>query len=241
MEGPRGGSFAWPLFLRWNAVKFLLPLFFVLTLAASCAGTPVRNDYMIADIDPIEVGTVVAGAPGMFSSRIKQLEILLIYYPRTDTVVFQFPYQTVTYRQHWNTLNRETLLAAISRYQEDFAARKLPVTSRSKMRRAYGVMDSVTEWGALKVMINSRGRPKVELGYAFEKNSPYFVITQREAKNEMAAGDNNHITSLRLDLYFTRAMAEDLAAALDRGRLLSVLPGSGALLPGSDELPPDEY
>jgi hypothetical protein len=221
-------------------MKRLLPLFFVLFMA-SCSTTPSRNEYMTADIDPIDVGSITAGAPGFLNSRLRQVEILLTYHPRTDTVVFQFPYQYITYRQRWNTLNRETLLAAMSRYQSDFAAKNLPLKSRTKMRRAYGILDSVTEWGTFKIMINSRAHPKVELGYAFEQNSPYFVITQREAKNELANNDNSQNSSLRISLYFTRAMAEDLAAALDRNRLLSLLPNSGASPPLNREVSPDEY
>jgi hypothetical protein len=109
------------------------------------------------------------------------------------------------------------------------------------MRRAYGILESVTEWGTFKIMINSRARPKVELGYAFEQNSPYFVITQREAKNEIASSDSSANTSLRVSLYFTRALAEELTAALDRSRLLSLLPNSGVVPPGSGEVAPDEY
>jgi hypothetical protein len=194
---------------------------------------------MTADIDPIEAGSITIGIPGAFSSRrLRQIEALVTYYPRTDTVVFQFPYQFVTYRQHWNTVNRETLLAAISRYNDDFTAKNLPSMSRGKMRRAYGVLDSVAEWGTFKIMLNARSRPKVELGYAFEQKSPYFVITQREAKNEIAANDNAN-TSLRISLYFTRAMAEDLTAVLDRSRLLSLLPNGGILPPG--EVTPDTW
>ncbi|MDR2742771.1 MAG: hypothetical protein LBB98_11555 [Treponema sp.] len=224
-------------------MKRLVPFFsvFILFLTVSCTTTPQRNDYMTADIDPIEAGTITAGLPAFLTNRLRQVEILVTYHPRTDTVVFQFPYQLVTYRQHWNTVNRETLLAAISRYQSDFAAKSLSIMSRSKMRRAYGVLDSVTEWGTFKIMINSRARPKVELGYAFEQNSPYFVITQREAKNENASGDSGANTSLRVSLYFTRALAEDLAAALDRSRLLSLLPGGRAPESGSGEVAPDEY
>jgi hypothetical protein len=199
---------------------------------------------MTADIDPIEAGTIAAGVKAPFSSRLRQVEILVTYHPRTDSVALQFPYQTVTYRQYWNTINRETLLAAISRYQADFAAKNLPVMRRSKMTRTYGVMDSLTEWGSLRSMVTSRSYPKVELGYTFEQNSPYFTITQRPARDELATVDDARIDSLKITLFFTRAMAEDLAAALDRRRLLSLLPapGPGALPPGSSaELPPDEY
>jgi hypothetical protein len=208
-------------------------------LGASCKSAPVRNEYMTADIDPIEAGSISVGIPGAFGGRLRQIEALVTYYPRTDTVVFQFPYQFITYRQHWNTVNREILLAAISRYKSDFAAKNLPSLSRSRMRRAYGVLDSVTEWGTFKIMLNARSRPRVELGYAFEQDSPYFVITQREAKNEIAANDNSANTSLRISLYFTRAMADDLAAALDRNRLLSLLPNSGGVLPPGEVTPDD--
>jgi hypothetical protein len=226
-------------------MKRFLPFVFVLLviLTASCKSTPVRNEYMTADIDPIEVGTINAGVPEMFTGRIRQVEILLIYYPRIDTVVFQFPYQYVTYREHWNTVNREALLAAISRYQSDFAARNLPAMGRSRMRRAYGTLNSVTEWGLLKSMLNARGRPKVELGYAFEQNSPYFVITQRQTKNELSKSSNATATSLMISLHFTRSMLEDLAAAIEQKRLLSVLPATGShpSIRSDGELLPDEY
>jgi hypothetical protein len=179
---------------------------------------------MTADVDPIEAGAIIAGVKPPFSSRLRQVEVQVTYHPRTDTVVFQFPYQTVTYRQYWNTHNRETLLAAISRYQTDFAAKNLPALRRGKMRRTYGALESITEWGTFKFMVASRSYPKVELGYTFNQNSPYFIITQLEAKNELATSDNTRTNSLRLTLYFTRAMAEDLAAALDRSRHLALLP-----------------
>jgi hypothetical protein len=197
---------------------------------------------MTADTDPIEMGTVTAGASGMFSSQIRPMEILLVYYPRTDTVTFQFPYRLVTYRQYWDTAAREALLEAIARYQDGFDTRNLPVMSRSRMRRAYGSLEFLIEWGSFKAMLGSRGRPKVELGYVFYKDSPYFIITQRETRNVLSASDD-HLTSQRLDIYFTRKMAEDLAAAIDQKRLLSVLPVPGA--PGvsrnSNEIIPDEY
>jgi hypothetical protein len=193
---------------------------------------------MTADTDPIEMGTVTAGTPGLFSSQIRQMEILLVYYPRTDTVTFQFPYQSVTYRQYWDTADREALLEAISRYRNGFDTRNLPVMNRSKMRRAYGSLEFVTEWGAFKAMLGSRGYPRVELGYAFYKDSPYFVITQRETKNVLSSGDD-YLSSLRLDIYFTRKMAEDLAAAIEQKRLLSVLqvPGAPEANRNSNEIP----
>jgi hypothetical protein len=224
---------------RFLSFVFLL----ILILTVSCKSTPVRNEYMTADIDPIEVGTINAGVPGFLTDQVRQVEILLTYHPRTDTVVFQFPYQTVTYREHWNTANRGALLAAVSRYQNDFAAKNLPAMSRSKMRRVYGAVDSITEWGTFRFMLNARSRPKVELGYAFKQNSPYFVITQRAAKNELSQSSDTTHSSLRISLYFTRAMLEDLSAALSQERLLSVLPvpGSHPSIGGSGELLPDAY
>lgn len=225
------------------SLKYVLPLFLLPAFLASCTITPARNEYMTADTDPIEVGTVIAGTPGMFTSQIRQVEILLVYYPRTDTVAFQFPYQTVTYRQYWDTASRQALISAVSRYLDGFDTRNLPVMSRSKMRRAYGSLQFVIEWGSIKSMLSSQGSPRVELGYAFNKESPYFVITQRETKNILSTG-NDHLTSLKLDIFFTRKMAEDLAAAIDQQRLLSVLPAPGAPAPAirtNGEITPDEY
>jgi hypothetical protein len=223
----------------------LLSIIAAAFLAASCETTPVRSEFMTADIDPIEAGTITAGVKYPFSSRIRPQEVFVAYHPRTDSVVFQFPYQTVTYRQYWDPVNRETLLAAITRYHEDFAAKNLPVQGRAKMRRVYGTVEAVTEWGSSKYMMSSRGYPKVEIGYAFEKNSPYFIITQHESINELATNDDTRaVNSLRITLFFTRAMAEDLAAVLDNSHLRSLLPTPtpGAPPPGAaSALPPDEY
>ncbi|MDR2246998.1 MAG: hypothetical protein LBE17_10100 [Treponema sp.] len=221
-------------------MKRFVPVIFLALLAAACKTPPPQNEYMTADTDPISAGSIAAGTQGPFSSRLRQTELLVTYHPRTDSVEFQFPYQTVTYRQYWNTLNREALLAAISQYQSDFAAKNLPVMRRSKMRRAYGTLEALTEWGSLRLMITARGRPAVELGYTFVQNSPYFIITQREAKNELVTGESQN-TSLLITLFFTRAMAADLAAALDRSRLLSLLPDAPLPAGGPDGLSPDEY
>jgi hypothetical protein len=90
-------------------------------------------------------------------------------------------------------------------------------------------------------MINSRSSPRVYLGYVFRENNPYFLVTQMPAKNTApgASGDQN---SLQIELFFTRAMAEDLVRLFDEQYLRSLLPAnfqnrSGAAGIGADPYP----
>jgi hypothetical protein len=205
--------------------KFFLCIPVLAILLASCTTTAApRRDSMVADIDPIPAGTIEAGYTKMFSSRILQMEVPLTYNPRTDSVYLEFRYQTVNYRQYWDLPSREVFIAAVSRYKEDYDARNLPSGRRS--RRAYGSVPAMTEWATIKFTTVSQSYPRIDLGYVFENNSPYFITTQQEAKNVLDSTANN--SSIRIILYFTRTMAEDLAALFDRDYLRSLLPGSSS-------------
>jgi hypothetical protein len=199
---------------------------------------------MVADLDPVEAGTVTLGIPTMLLGKIRLVTVPVTFNPRTNTVFLEFPYQGVTYRQHWDTPHRAALLTALSRYQNDFDARNLPSQSRPRMRKAYGAFVSTTEWGQFKFMIRSRAYPNVELGYVFHQNSPYFLITQWSSKNVNNQIDRSESNSLRLNLYLTRAMTEELANALNQEKLLSYLPSPSDFVPppsGTVDITPDEY
>jgi hypothetical protein len=91
----------------------------------------------------------------------------------------------------------------------------------------------MVEWGTFKFLVNSRSYPKAYLGYVFRDNNPYFMLTLLPAKNvrrEDSAGQNN---SLRIELYFTRTMAEDVANLFDQEYLLSLLPESVKVQPAA--------
>jgi hypothetical protein len=213
-------------------------IFFVLFSLLSCKSTP--KEILIADMDPLEAGIVDGGVMAYFPTRIKQIPLTLSFDPRSNTVYMQFSYQTVTYRQYWDPPSRVRFISAVERYHADYEARNLPERKHRRSRRAYDVLDGLTEWGAFKFMINARSRPKVYLGYTFRENSPYFLITQMSAKNERSTTDDEQ-NSLQIELYFTRAMAADLARLFDQDHLASLVPDRMKNRDPDASIPSDDY
>jgi hypothetical protein len=212
--------------------------FFVLFSLVSCKSTP--KEILIADMDPLEAGIVDGGVMAYFPTRIKQIPLTLSFDPRSNTVYMQFSYQTVTYRQYWDPPSRVRFISAVERYHADYEARNLPERKHRRSRRAYDVLDGLTEWGAFRFMINARSHPKVYLGYTFRENSPYCLITQTSAKNELSTTDIEQ-NSLQIELYFTRAMAADLARLLDQDHLTSLVPDRVKNRAPDAFIPSDDY
>jgi hypothetical protein len=218
--------------------RWFFSLFFITVLCASCLTRPSPAGDMAADRDPLPAGELSLGVPVLFPSRIEQIQARLVYEPRFNRVYLEFPYQTVTYRQYWDQAAREKLVAAVEQYHLDFEAQNLPLRNRSKSRRAYGSFRTMTEWGTFSFMINSRGYPQIDLGYTFHKESPYFLVTQLEAKDVRVEGREIEHNSLRITLYFTRTLAAALAQQLREENLRSLL---GAETPPAPGMVPDAY
>ncbi|MDR3337307.1 MAG: hypothetical protein LBT16_08900, partial [Treponema sp.] len=205
---------------------------------------------MYADIDPIQVGTVKIGLISSFGIEIKQSEVPVIFNPRTGYAYLDFFQDLTTYHQYWDGPGRQALINAIERYKTDYEARNLNL-GRAKARRVYGTIEGFADWGNIKSMLNNRGYPKINLGYTFHKDSPYFTITQQETKNTKVPDGANAGSSGYVVIYFTRSMAEDLAALFNQDYLMSQLPAyarpssaSGtedAPLPPVNGIQPDVY
>jgi hypothetical protein len=219
-------------------MKFLMPFFCIMVFFSSCATTNSKNPDMVADVDPIPLGKVTVEFEKFFSSSLGEKEVSLVFDPRSDTVYLQFSYETVTYRQFWDKVNRQKFIAALEQYQKDFEAKNL-TTKSSKSRRAYGAIKGKTEWGQFSFSVNYRSYPQMELGYLFKGDKPYFTVLQREAK-DVAIGGDGAPDSLRITTYYTRAQASELAAVFDQAYLLACLEEEGIPL-GSGDLHVDEY
>jgi hypothetical protein len=135
--------------------------------------------------------------------------------------------------------------AALARYKNDYDARNLGL-SPSKASRAYGTLKGYTEWGQLNVALFMSGKayPRMELGYRFSNDSPYFTVLQRRADDEGIAATESH-ESLNIRTYFTRAQAAELVDLFEQEYLLAVL-GPAALDKGIpvdsyNEIPADTY
>jgi hypothetical protein len=66
---------------------------------------------------------------------------------------------------------------------------------------------------------HARGLSRLDFGYRFKDRSPYFTVTQSEAKDTYVNPKNS---STQVTMYFTRAMAQELAALFDEDNLYAV-------------------
>jgi hypothetical protein len=201
-------------------------------LFASCESSPPRqNPNMIADIDPIEIGTVTVQFDKFFSSSIETKEAKVFFDPRINAVYLKFKYQTLNYLQYWDKPNRDAFIAAFENYNNDYNAKAL-LTKDSKSRAMYGQLQGMTVWSTLDSSFSEKSTayPKIYIGYSFKKSSseqiaPYFSTIQLEAKAEANKAGSNDTpkTALRIRMYYTRAQAETLAAYFDDNLLMGLV------------------
>lgn len=200
----------------------LIPVLFIV----SCVSQAPEKPTMIADVDPIPLGPVGIAFDQLFSSALDTKEAAVQFNPRDDTVSLEFRYQTVIYRQYWDRAGRDQFIAAVHQYHADFEARNLSLKA-SKSRTAYGSTSARAEWGQFAFSVNACSYPRMDLGYQFKGNSPYFTVVQREARDTIMPAADDSRMSLQITAYFTRSMADKVAALFDPAYLAAVLEAQG--------------
>ncbi|MDR1288685.1 MAG: hypothetical protein LBK08_13845 [Treponema sp.] len=217
-------------------------MFLVAVLFFSCQGGARPNPNMLADRDPISMGSVELELEKILSSSLEKKEAQVFFAPRTDSVYLQFRYQSITYRQYWDRAGRAAFVSALTRYRKDYEDHNLGLAP-AKASRAYGTLGGYTEWGQvnISVLMSAKANPRMELGYRFSSGSPYFTVLQRRAEDisGMASSDVTR-ESLNIRSYFTRAQAEELAVLFDQEYLLSLIGGMNAIR-SNTEIPADVY
>jgi hypothetical protein len=208
--------------------------------AASCASQSPQQSAMLADVDPIPLDSVAIGFEQLFSAALDTKEAAVQFNPRDDTVSLEFRYQTVIYRQYWDRAGRERFITAVQRYHTDFEARSLS-TRTSASRRAYGSAAGRAEWGQFAFSVNARSYPRMDLGYRFRGNSPYFTVVQQEAQDTIMPSSDSPRMSLQITSYFTRAMADTLAALFDPQYLDALLEEHSILWENREQALEDPY
>ncbi|MDR0556677.1 MAG: hypothetical protein LBG43_02235 [Treponema sp.] len=217
----------------FQACSGVLVIAGVALLFSSCGSSPPRqNPNMIADINPIEIGTITLQFDKLLSSSIETKEAKVFFDPRINAVYLTFKYQTLNYLQYWDKPNREAFIAAFERYKSDYNAAAL-IAKDSKSRAIYGELQGMTVWSTLPSSFSERvsAYPKIHIGYSFKKTSsgqlaPYFSTLQLEAKAEADSSGSDNAptkTSLRIRMYYTRAQAETLAAYFDDNFLMGLV------------------
>lgn len=194
----------------------------LLCLACATVDPEKRYPHMVADEDPVPVGTIEAEFDQAFSTKVNKKEVAVFFYPRYNAVVLEYRYELIRYRQFWDAEGRRYFAEALDRYKADYAARNL--TSKfSRSRRAYGTVQGMIEWETSSISLPGRAYPSMELGYRFRGESPYFSVFQRSAPNEYKQKDTGKSSSLQIFMYYTRAQAEALIKLFDQEYLMSFL------------------
>ncbi|GHV65533.1 hypothetical protein AGMMS49587_19910 [Spirochaetia bacterium] len=194
-------------------------------LLFSCKSTgakgPIANFFPGTNTEAVSIGSAAMQFNKFFSSGIEKKDVETYFDPHTDMVYLQFRYQTVVYRQFWDKSNRLQFITALEKYKKDYEAKKLNLKG-SRAIRAYGILKGLTVWGQFSsnIFMNAASRPRLELGYQFKQNSPYFTVHQLAADNIYNASDEGK-SSIAITTYFTRAQADELAKLFDQQYLLS--------------------
>jgi hypothetical protein len=198
---------------------YFFPLLAALVLGGvSCASNQAssfgENDDFLADDSgggSAALGNVDVGIIKAFSSKVAKESAAAVYDSANDIVTLEFQSAGgVHNRQYWTGRARDAFINALAQYEVSYEARDLPRGFLSAGKRnIYGKSEILIHWWALSFSNRSRGQSRLDFGYLFKDRSPYFTVTQNEAKDTYVNPKNN---STQVTLYFTRAMAQELAA-----------------------------
>jgi hypothetical protein len=185
------------------------------SLLFACVTGPKTEPFTVNLKSPYEgLGTAEAYIDNLLSLKgeIKLTEIDVSYYPDEDAVCLHFKILFADCRQFWDKAGRLAFVAALERYNEDFAQRNLPAGSVRTLRKAYGSTQGFFAWKRTPVAVQAYGTAKVELGYHRKDRSAFFSTTQLEAEYQDPISRTRSQTSPVIEMYFTRAQADALAA-----------------------------
>ncbi len=208
---------------RWTRFVNAALAAVVLTLASCSSSAPRQNPNMVADIDPIELGTISFETDKVFSNGVNEETAQVFFDPRINAVYLAFRHQMVPYRQYWDKVGRDAFIAAYNQYNADFENQVL-IDRDSKTRDIYGGFEGMTVWSALNVALAEKytAYPKMRLGYSFkqvsDRLSPFFSVLQLDDAD--TSQPNKSVASLRIRTYYTRAQAEALISYFDDDYLL---------------------
>jgi hypothetical protein len=210
--------------------------------AFSCAGVEPAKRYpdMVADADPVSAGSVEIMLERPFSTKLNKIEAEVLFYPRLNSVALEFKYDLILHRQFWDTTGRQQFAAALEQDKEDYAARSLQTQYR-RTRAVYGKTRGRVEWEVFSFLkkINS-AQPVIEIGYRFMEGSPFFATLMRSEKEDKTIGDNP-LESQQINMYFTRAQADELVRLFDSEYLMGLLGIVESVSQEEQEQEPEDY
>ncbi len=158
---------------------------------------------------------------------------------------FKANYYHQIYYIFMNESSRKKIKENVSQYLKDFEEHSL--LKKGKTYKAYGKEPIRLEWGTIPSMIDAYGNGQLQSGYRFYKNSPYFTLTVWPVKNlekNKAAGSAK---SIKIQYFFTKKQAENLANLLSNENLAEKLspyiktPEESENIEPENQIKSDEY
>jgi len=199
--------------------KFLLAIVIVAALIAAlaaCKTVPKDKGFVVSPSDPnFPAGEIETQIDRTFPLRgLKKINVTVTYYPYDDAVCLRYRSDFYEYHQFWSKAGREVFLKDFEQYQEEYDARSLNMRNK-KSKKAYGGTEGYLTWQTFKLTRRFEAKMDMELGYAFQDNSPYFAVTQKLTTYENPTDVDDTTSSQEITMYFTRAQAQELAALFD--------------------------
>jgi len=177
---------------------------------------------MVADADPIHLGSVYAAFDRIIGGGVNTANVEVFFHPRRNAVALEFRREFVTYRQFWDETARRQFIAGLERYNADFEARAL-VNRPRQTRSVYGRVSARLEWQTMRFTVLHVAYPTIDIGYRFRENAPFFATLMRSARSaEEMGGGSGQTESRQMFMYFTRDWAADLAAMFDQSFLMGL-------------------
>jgi hypothetical protein len=201
----------------------------LLLLLLSCKTVDPAQKYpnMVANVDPFSVGAIEVQFDRIFSSKVDKVQVEAVFHPRLNVVSLDFKYEYLSYKQFWDEAARKQFADSLELYKRDFEGGKLANNYR-KTRDAYGRVKGRVQWVAFKHTVIHVSNPTIEIGYRFKGKTPFFTTLMRSAKEVLEdKASANSMTSALINMYFTRAQADELAGYFDQARLIEILGEKG--------------
>jgi len=217
-----------PLFLDYlgnfantGLMKYITILIFALSLCVCKTTTPKETPFTVnLDSPKISVGNFDAQFdPYLNVGKIRTINVKVDYYPADDAVCLQYKMDFITYYQFWERDGRAAYIAALEKYKDDYAQRKLSEKGSRKTKKQYGRVDGFLIWQAAAYTTRASGNTSFELGYDIKKVSndkvAFFSIYQLETEFKKEKSVDRTTKSKSILMYLTRAQADELAAFFD--------------------------
>lgn len=189
-----------------------------------------KNEVMVCD----ETTLFTLGISG----KPAQKDAVVALNLKDGTAGFGSQYLAAYYFVQMDETARKKLAKALDNYISDFDNKRLNRKEKNSYKK-YGNMTVKLHWGSVKGSTPNYGSGKMNIGYVFEKSSPYFTLSAFPVQNDYYeyVGDSTTRESMSVKYYFTKAQARDLVTMLSDENLSQYLGLTKKIVP----VEADEY